>query len=364
LPVNYSFGKGDVKTFERKNRITPPYSFSPYGQTLTSIGSYASANPFRFSTKYSDSDMELIYFGYRYYRPDIGQWLSRDIAGELGGENLFLFVYNRPIDFIDTNGRFPSRSSIKKTWNNIKVSAYEIALAIGKFPASYYQTAVSGEQVSSFSGGFATLTRSVDIFDRGIDLGPMYGQTDAYQAGRSVGAAAGTPINLMLLSSGIGDIYEGTAAAMAMVKAPPALALAGGGSLVGTDLLEFTGALESVGIGTAEAGIGIWNLSKGNNPWGRRGGLEHQGKINEIAAEYERLGYDVDKEPYFKTPEGAKRGRYIDVVITSPEGERTFIQVGLTNAKGEPVPREIQAIKDLEALGYKVDFISYGKRCR
>jgi hypothetical protein len=41
------------------------YEYSPYGELLTSTGTYASTNPFRFSTKYTDSETGLSYFGYR-----------------------------------------------------------------------------------------------------------------------------------------------------------------------------------------------------------------------------------------------------------------------------------------------------------
>jgi len=36
------------------------------------------------STKYFDDESELAYFGYRYYSPELGRWVSRDPIGELG----------------------------------------------------------------------------------------------------------------------------------------------------------------------------------------------------------------------------------------------------------------------------------------
>src|SRR5688572_29073516 len=51
--------------------------YGPYGQLLTSRGYYTSC-PFRFSTKYQDSETGLYYFGYRYYNAETGRWLSRD----------------------------------------------------------------------------------------------------------------------------------------------------------------------------------------------------------------------------------------------------------------------------------------------
>jgi len=37
------------------------------------------------STKYTDSETGLLYYGYRYYLPVVGRWLSRDPIGDVGG---------------------------------------------------------------------------------------------------------------------------------------------------------------------------------------------------------------------------------------------------------------------------------------
>lgn len=43
-------------------------------------------------------------YGFRYYGPVTGRWPSRDPIGERGGVNLYGFVGNNPIDFIDVLG--------------------------------------------------------------------------------------------------------------------------------------------------------------------------------------------------------------------------------------------------------------------
>jgi RHS repeat-associated protein len=64
----------------------------------------ANANPFRFSTKYTDNETGLLYYGYRYYQPQTGRWLSRDPIEEQGGANLYGFVFNNPIHLVDSLG--------------------------------------------------------------------------------------------------------------------------------------------------------------------------------------------------------------------------------------------------------------------
>jgi RHS repeat-associated protein len=54
------------------------YQFDPYGNTISKTGALADVNPFRFSTKYLDSETGLYYYGHRYYMPEVGRWGSRD----------------------------------------------------------------------------------------------------------------------------------------------------------------------------------------------------------------------------------------------------------------------------------------------
>ena len=96
------------------------YEYGPLEEVIRQTGPMAKANPFRFSTKYQDEETELLYYGYRYYNPSMGMWLSEDPVGESGFElarggganslfledagNQYLFVHNEPIDRYDVLG--------------------------------------------------------------------------------------------------------------------------------------------------------------------------------------------------------------------------------------------------------------------
>ncbi len=56
--------------------------YDPFGDTLRSTGPRASANPWRFSTKYTDQESGWLYYGYRYYSPCLGRFISRDPLGD------------------------------------------------------------------------------------------------------------------------------------------------------------------------------------------------------------------------------------------------------------------------------------------
>ena len=86
------------------------YEYDPYGNRLGDAAGGEYEQPFRFSTKQFDAEVtELYYFGYRYYSPGLGRWVSRDPIREAGGYNLYGFLQNRPVSFVDILGKGPYR---------------------------------------------------------------------------------------------------------------------------------------------------------------------------------------------------------------------------------------------------------------
>ena len=53
------------------------YEYDPFGNTVVKTGSLAEDNPFRFSTKYLDTEADLYYYGLRYYSPELGRWAEQ-----------------------------------------------------------------------------------------------------------------------------------------------------------------------------------------------------------------------------------------------------------------------------------------------
>ena len=80
------------------------YEYDPYGNIIMQSGNVVSANPYRFSTKYTDDETSLLYYGFRFYSLEIGRWFSRDPMQEQVGYNLYCAMFNRPLDVIDING--------------------------------------------------------------------------------------------------------------------------------------------------------------------------------------------------------------------------------------------------------------------
>ena len=130
--------------------VTAQYEYGPFGEVIRATGPLAFLNPFRFSTKYQDEETAFLYYGYRYYDPSTGRWLSRDPIGELGfkkvnpntedfltgeEENLYSLVRNSPISYFDTLGLFcenPCEEARKKNLHLNPVAAGGVICCQGK----------------------------------------------------------------------------------------------------------------------------------------------------------------------------------------------------------------------------------------
>jgi len=101
-----SDGSGNVVgLFDTSGSISARYVYSPFGELLQlSGGAIATENPWRFSSKRQDPTTDWIHYEFRIYDPASGRWLSRDPIGEAGGENLYGFVGNDPVNRVDLWG--------------------------------------------------------------------------------------------------------------------------------------------------------------------------------------------------------------------------------------------------------------------
>jgi RHS repeat-associated protein len=93
--VSYD-GNGNVTALVSgaDSSVTARYEYDPFGRTIRATGLVAAKNPMRFSTKRFDEAADLAYYGYRYYSPSTGRWLSRDPAGSAAAKNLYGYSRN------------------------------------------------------------------------------------------------------------------------------------------------------------------------------------------------------------------------------------------------------------------------------
>jgi RHS repeat-associated protein len=87
--------------------VAASYDYTPFGVPLARTG--ALNQPVRFSTKAYDEGTGLLYYGYRFYSPWLGRWLTRDPLGERPGANLYQFVSCNPIAHLDPLGLWEAK---------------------------------------------------------------------------------------------------------------------------------------------------------------------------------------------------------------------------------------------------------------
>jgi RHS repeat-associated protein len=99
-------GSGNVVAlFGTSGTETARYEYGPFGELLRMSGTaIAAENPWRFSSKRQDPTTDWVHYEFRVYDPSSGRWLSRDPIGEAGGENLYGFVGNDPVNRVDLFG--------------------------------------------------------------------------------------------------------------------------------------------------------------------------------------------------------------------------------------------------------------------
>ncbi len=126
--VDIATNKTHVHLFDRNGNVSglvdatsressATYDYDAFGQLTVCYGDYAKRNPFGFSTKHTEFATGLCYYGYRWYSPMHGRWISRDPIGEEGGFNLFAMANNSMISSLDVLGLSPKEYSLEFTIN-------------------------------------------------------------------------------------------------------------------------------------------------------------------------------------------------------------------------------------------------------
>lgn len=96
---------GNITAYvDESGEVKAKYAYDAFGQTISQGGDMEAAFSHRFSTKYADDETGLYYYGYRYYAPGLGRWVSRDPIEEEGGINILCFCNNESINGMDMMG--------------------------------------------------------------------------------------------------------------------------------------------------------------------------------------------------------------------------------------------------------------------
>lgn len=161
-PLRYSYDNqigSSTLELDSAGEIISLEEYYPYGGTAVwSARNQVEADykTRRYSGKERDAT-GLYYYGYRYYQPWVGRWLSADPAGTIDGLNLYRMVRNNPIKLLDNKGMNPNSYKI-----DLKIKDGDIQLSEIKPGEMLYKT-----------------TREA-FFNPNIKIYSMYGQEDEW----------------------------------------------------------------------------------------------------------------------------------------------------------------------------------------
>ena len=103
-PINDPLGNV-VTLLDKEGNLVESYRYTAFGE-IEAGSNHTVDNPWMYSSKRFDAETGFIYFGRRYYAPDIGRWITPDPAGYADGPNLYAYVHNHPLAYIDPDGQF------------------------------------------------------------------------------------------------------------------------------------------------------------------------------------------------------------------------------------------------------------------
>ena len=87
-------------------KVASSYDISPFGDSIEVTSSKKLFNPWVYATKRFDPEVNLYYFGSRYYDPQVRRWISPDPQGWLDSPNLYTYCKNNPLKYADPNGEW------------------------------------------------------------------------------------------------------------------------------------------------------------------------------------------------------------------------------------------------------------------
>jgi len=103
--------------------IVASYSYDAFGTATVTGTEYG--NPYRFTGRRWDDETSLYYYRARMYKPDIGRFLQPDPIGYDDGMNMYAYVGNNPVRFVDPMG-LKLEFAPKTSWSNKR--AYKKAI--------------------------------------------------------------------------------------------------------------------------------------------------------------------------------------------------------------------------------------------
>lgn len=122
--------------------IQAQYGYSPWGDT-TKLAGTGPDSDMQFAGMYKHQRSGLNLALCRPYNPLQGKWLSRDPVGENAGTNLFAYVGNNPVSFVDPLGLDKESDCLDKLKGCLKSCLTDLKTALGPDGFSIFSAEMS-----------------------------------------------------------------------------------------------------------------------------------------------------------------------------------------------------------------------------
>lgn len=133
--------------------------------------------PFGFAGGLYDKDTKLVRFGVRDYDPELGRWTAKDPIRFRGSDtNLYGYVLNDPVNFVDLDGRNPIAAVAAAFGVGVVVGVVQgitTAASGGSFTSGFFGGfgfGFSATAVAAFSGATLLATGLGTVVGLGIDI--------------------------------------------------------------------------------------------------------------------------------------------------------------------------------------------------
>ncbi|MBI4653414.1 MAG: RHS repeat-associated core domain-containing protein [Nitrospirae bacterium] len=96
-------GLGSVTALTDSSKaVVQSYVYDSFEQIISQTGTIT--NPYTFTGREYDSETGMYYYRARYYSPELQRFTSEDPIGLAGGVNLYVYVGNNPVNWVDPLG--------------------------------------------------------------------------------------------------------------------------------------------------------------------------------------------------------------------------------------------------------------------
>jgi RHS repeat-associated protein len=147
---------GNIAAIANLDGSLENYSYTAFGEEEN-----PNLSPWRFSSKRIDPETSFVYFGRRFYIPELGRFLTPDPLGFEAGPNLYAYVSNSPLTHFDPYGLFESGLNIEEQ----RLRNDDMAVVFG----SFYQNFYDNHQPTIYTVGEKEIPGCHFIFVNGID---------------------------------------------------------------------------------------------------------------------------------------------------------------------------------------------------